>query len=440
MSLVARRLPRALLLALVTLLAAGGAALAAAERAAQPRFEPIGRVDPGQPYNGDVVAHRGHAYLSSWGGSACRSLGVRVYSLASIRRPRLVSTFADAASDARFAGSWTEKTVVRRVATPAFSGDLAATSLQDCRRGGFEGWALYDVTDPAHPRQLAAVPTTPRGSHELWLQRVGARAYVWTAIPASERTSSPDGSVPGAADFRIYDVSDPRAPRLVSEWGAWRELGVKPDERAPKAFLDWSFVHSVAGNAAGTRAYLSYWDLGTVILDVSDPARPRYLGRTASRPGAVDNAHSAWPVERGSLLIETHERDGGRPSIWDVADPARPRRLSTFRLPPAVLARGRGDRLERISGLDLNDSVHDPKVVGTTAYFSWYRQGVVAVDISKPRKPRFLARYLPPSTADRASTFCPGGACTSVWGVYPYGRYLLASDMLGGLYVLRLRR
>lgn len=428
------------MLAFVALLALAGVALAAAQNVQRPRFELIARVDPGQPYNADVVALRGHAYLSSWGGSACRSLGVRVYSLADIARPRLVSTFADAASDARFAGSWTEKTIVRRVATPAFTGDLAVTSLQSCRPGGFDGWALYDVTDPARPRQLAVAPTTPRGSHEIWLQRVGSRAYVWTAIPGSERTSSASGSAPGAADFRIYDVSDPRAPRLVGEWGAWRDLGLRPDERSRESFLDWNFVHSVIGNASGTRAYLSYWDLGTVILDVSDPARPRYLGRTGTRPGVIDNAHSASLAKGGSLLVETHERAGGRPSIWNIANPARPVRLSTFRLPPAVLAGGRRDDLERIAGLELDDSVHDPKVAGTTAYFSWYRQGVVAVDISKPRTPRFLARYLPTPTADRARSFCPGAACTSVWGVYPYGQYLLASDMVGGLFVLRLRR
>ena len=434
------RVRRILLLALPALLLAAGVAIAAAEKRKQPRFELISRVNPGQPYNGDVVAHRGHAYLSSWGGSACRSLGVRVYSLANVRRPRLVSTFADAASQPRFAGTWTEKTIVRSVATPSFTGDLAVTTLQDCRRDSIQGFALYDVSTPAQPRELAVVTTEPRGSHEIWLQRVGARAYVWTAIPGSERASAPNAQTPGRPDFRIYDVSDPRAPRLVGEWGAWAELGLKPDERVPESFLESNFVHSVTGNAAGTRAYLSYWDLGTVILDVSDPARPRYLGRTAPRPGDVDNAHSTWLAKNGTVMVEALERAGGQPSFWNIANPARPVKLSTFRLPRAVVARGRRDHLERISGLDLNDSVHDPKVLGNTVYFSWYRQGVVAVDIANPRKPRFLARYLAPPARDGASSFCPDAACTSIWGVAPYGQYVLASDMIGGLYVLRLRR
>ena len=165
-----------------------------------------------------------------------------------------MSTFADAASQPRLAGSWTEKTIVRRVTTPTFRGDLAVTSVQDCRQGALQGFALYDVTNPARPRELALVATQPRGAHELWLQRRGNRVYVWAALPGSERSSSPNGQTPGEPDFRVWDVSDPRVPRLVGEWGAWQALGLKPDARAPEAFLDWNFVHSVTGNPAGTRA------------------------------------------------------------------------------------------------------------------------------------------------------------------------------------------
>ena len=312
--------------------------------------------------------------------------------------------------------------------------------MQDCRERGFQGFALYDVTTPAKPRELALVATQPRGAHELWLQRQGNRTYVWGALPGSERSSSPNGRTPGEPDFRVWDVSDPRAPRLVGEWGAWQALGLKPDAREPEAFLDWNFVHSVTGNPSGTRAYLSYWDLGTVVLDMTNPAAPRYLGRTAPEPGDVDNAHSTWLAKGGKVMIQTLERAGGTPSFWNIANPSRPVKLSEFHLPSAVIAVGRRDHLERISGLDLNDSVHDAKVVGNTAFFSWYRQGVVAVDITNARKPRFLARFLPPQTRDRGDVFCPGAACTSVWGVYPYGKYVLASDMVGGLYVLRLRR
>ena len=45
---------------------------------------------------------------------------------------------------------------------------------------------------------------------------------------------------------------------------------------------------------AAKRAYLSNWDLGTVILDITKPKRPRYLGRTRLQVGEPQgDAHSA---------------------------------------------------------------------------------------------------------------------------------------------------
>jgi hypothetical protein len=87
-------------------------------------------------------------------------------------------------------------------------------------------------------------------------------------------------------------------------------------------------------------------------------------------------------------------------------------------------------------GIGLNDSVHDPKVFGRYAYFSWYGQGVALFDLKNPRKPRFVTRFRPPPRRDAHGLVCPGGACTAVWGVYPTGKYVLASDMNSGLWVL----
>jgi hypothetical protein len=418
--------------------ALAGFAVAGGERSSARGFEIVGHAAV-DGYAGDVWGHRGHAFVSSHKGrEACRSEGVRIFSLARPSRPALVSRFADARSTPALVGTWTEKTIVKRVVTGSFTGDLAVTSVQACTpgRGAFQGFALYDVTRPARPKRLALVRTDPRGSHELWLQANRGRAYVYTAIIASEaRTASSSG--PGRPDFRIYDVSRPTRPREVGGWGAWKELGVRPFEN-PDDRLNGNFVHSVIANAAGTRAFLSYWDLGTVVLDVRDPRRPRYLGRTPLAPG-VGNAHSSWLAARERILVETHEAKGGTPTLYDVSNPRAPRRLADFSLSNAVLEEGARARLGTASGLDLADSVHDAKVRGSVAFFSWYRQGVVAVDIADPTAPRFLARFLPPEARDPERLFCPGQACTAFWGVYVLGDLVLASDMTGGLWVLRYR-
>jgi len=418
---------RLLAAVLVSATVAGvGGAVAARDQIA--RFGVLAHVPAPGGYSGDVVLHRGHAYLSSHRGSAaCPAQGVRIYSLADPRRPKRLAAFG------RIAGTWTEKTIVRHVETAAFRGELAVTSVQACAPGSFQGFALYDVTRPSRPKELTRFRTDPRGSHELWLQPVGRRVYVYTAIIASELRSSPDGTTPGEPDFRIVDVSDPRKPVVVGGWGAWKELGLVPFAD-PSKRLDGNFVHSVVGD--GTRAYLSYWDLGTVVLDVSTPARPRYLGRTR---GAVDNSHSSW-LGRAGLLVETHEASGGTATLYRRAagDPVR---LSTFSLPDAVIRQGhRVAGIAAVSGLELSDSVHDAKLQGSLALFSWYGQGVVAADVSDSRKPRFLARFLARPEADPERLLCPGRRCTAVWGVDVEGETIVASDLISGLWVLRLRR
>jgi len=99
----------------------------------------LGHADPGGGFNGDVVAHRGFAYLASWGTRVppwlsdfdfCPSQGVRVYDLQDPRNPTQVSTFADDVSEPDLAGTWTEKVIVRHVRTHWFEGDLAAVSIQ----------------------------------------------------------------------------------------------------------------------------------------------------------------------------------------------------------------------------------------------------------------------------------------------------------------------
>jgi hypothetical protein len=423
------RLPLLLAAFVLPLTVGAGVALAVREAPQAARWEVVGHARPGGHYSGDVEAFGGHAYLSSRRGrESCLAEGVRAYSLANPRRPRVVSSFA------RIPGTWTEKTIVRRVRTAAYRGDVAAVSVQGCTPESFRGFVLVDVTRPAAPVELARVPLDPRGSHEIWLAQAGGRAFVYTAILRSEAIDSPDGRTPGRPDFRIFDVSDPRSPAQVGAWGAWNGLGIAPgiDPRKP---LEGHFTHSVITNAVGTLAYLSYWDLGTVILDVSAPERPRYLGRT----GNAVNAHSAW-LGRNGLLVETHETEGGTPTLHDVSRPSAPRLLSTFRLPSRVLAAGRrAGGLSAVGSLDLTDSVHDAKVLGPTAYFSWYSQGVVAADVANPANPRFLARFLPPPAADRESLLCPGKRCTAVWGVDVAGQYVVASDLVSGLWVLRLR-
>ena len=397
------------------LLSALGAVVVALAPAGAHRIRPLGHANPGGGYTGDVFVHRGFAYLSSWHGTNCPAQGVRVYDLRKPSSPRHVATFADG-SNLAVRGTWTEKTIVQHASMPSFTGELAAVSFQNCpTTNSYRGFGLYDVTNPRAPKELSIVRTDPGGSHEIWLQTVRHRAYVYTAIPLAEFPGHPPS--PG---FRIFDATDPRHPTEIGSW-------IAPDSlRGSKGGV---FVHSVRVNPAATRAYLSYWNLGTVILDISKPTHPEYLGRTKDPQGS---AHSTAITPNGKVMIETHETNGGRPSFWDISNPRRPRLLSVFK-PPARLvnaAEARG-----AAGYTLG--VHDPKILGKRAYFSWYALGVIVADISNPRHPKFVAQFLPPPTRDPENEFCARKSCTYTWGVYPTKTYVAAADMVGGLWTFR---
>ena len=461
---------RVAILALVAALVVGGASSAAADDAMRPHhqrglhWDPearpgkpgrgtpsgdpvsikvLGHHDPGGP-SGDVFMRKGFAYMGSWGlfdesGAFCPALGVRVYDLSDPRNPDLVSTFADG-SDPRLAGSWTEKVQVRKVRSPSFQGELAAVSFQDCAPGGFTGIGLYDVTDPTDPQLLSLREDGTFGVHELWLQSRGPKAYVYEAAIFTEVDAFESGEDPADVnpEFRIIDVSDPRNPVQVGDWSAWRDQGVTPLEGIGADPVN--FVHSVY--VERKIAYVSYWDYGTVMLDVRDPSNPVFLGRTEFGEGAEGNAHSAWTAEGGNLLIQTDEDFDPTPSpdaetgwgyghIYDVSDKANPVELSTLKLPSTTQfpPPGPGDF-----------TVHDPKVKGNTLYTSWYTEGVVIWDIADPSNPEKIGQFIPPEKAeDPLGVFFPGEEFTEIWGVFPYRNYVLASDMNNGLWIFKVR-
>ncbi len=355
------------------------------------RIKVLGHHDPGGP-SGDVFLHKGFAYMGSWGlfddsGAFCPALGVRTYDLSDPRNPQLVSTFADGASDARLAKSWTEKVQVRKVRTSSFQGDLAVVSFQDCAPGGFTGIGLYDVSDPSDPQLLSLRQDGTFGVHELWLEARGRKAYVYEAAWFTEVDAFFSGANPDEVnpEFRIIDVSNPRAPVQVGDWSAWRDMGVTPDQALGADPVN--FVHSVYVDRKV--AYVSYWDFGTVMLDVRDPSNPVFLGRTEYGAGDEGNAHSAWTTRRGKLLIQADEDFDPTPNpdvetgwgyghIYDVSDKANPVELSTLKLPSTgqFPPPGPGDF-----------TIHDPKVKGNKLYTSWYTEGVVIWNIADPSNP-----------------------------------------------------
>lgn len=248
------------------------------------------------------------------------------------------------------------------------------------------GFALYDVRDPATPRPLA--------SYE-------------TGLPVHNATLRGDlAYLVDSSRLVIVDVSgDPR------EVGTWTPADHDPAWADVDGLL--AFAHDVS--VQEDRAYVSEWDAGTFVLDVSDPAAPRAVTRIGGRSpaelaaiegeesvvrhslGLPGNHHTSGVNEDGSLLVlnqeawETelgpHEGDVlGDVELWDLTDERAPRRLATIDAPPSADP--------RMS--ELNTTPHNFEVRADRLYTSWYDGGVMIHDIADPASPKRLAWWRAP--------------------------------------------
>ena len=249
-------------------MAAVGLVSPAASGAQEPKprtwnTELVGHLAP--PQDGgyaDVWAHKDVAYLGNLRQVDCRPAnGVWAIDLKDPAKPRALASFA------KFPGSDGEDVWVGAVRTKAFKGDLAAVGLQPCSRqgAGFAGLALYDVTNPARPRELGRLATgVASGVHELGVvQRPDGRVLALAAVPYSFNLTQ--GAV---GDLRIIDITDPRRPRELADWDVRRDGPA--EARSQLAARRDVFCHSAWPFAKGNKVVAAFWSAGELFLDTPD--------------------------------------------------------------------------------------------------------------------------------------------------------------------------
>ncbi len=461
----------------------------------------VGHTDlGGRGFNADVWEHEGFAYVGQWGftdwaqGSQERfcpntdssdpNNGVMVVDARNPTSPRVVSRLETPS------GTSAEDVVVftagTHPATPADlrGHDIAAAGLQVCgvartdRAFEWRGLMLWDVTNPASPVQLGFVDTgcCTRGVHEFEIEHhANGRTYAYATVPASEyeEEGSPSGfrDLQGRGDFRMIDVTNPRLPDEVSDWGVVHDAG-GPLGPGQGCDPDAVFGHGAEPSEDGTTVFLAYWDSGFVELDVTDPANPRYVTDSDYEANEDGDAHSSmWDDDRGLLFSADEdfcktsgpdiEKGWGYGRVWTNWGTPKtatnePRQLSTFRTPNSMdVSSGAGDY-----------TIHNPWLVGTDVYASWYSDGVQVFDASNPDPdpttseellPR-VAFWVPPAAQNpvkpsqrfvlsqmpqvwgvvvRETTDANGGRCVTTDAVGARRCLVYASDMNSGLWILR---
>jgi hypothetical protein len=421
----------------------------------------------GRGYNADVWVHEEHAYVGSWGFSDwntggeerfCPNDGVAVIDSRDPANPKQVSTLVSPE------GTSAEDVVVFTARFGPLAGrDIAAVGIQVC--GGsrydatiFRGLQLFDVTNPAAPLEIENRLDTgccTRGLHELEFQHRPdlGRTFVYASVPASEYpdalspTGVRDQQMPPRGDFRLIDVTDPAMPVEVSDWGVVKDTG-GPLGPGLGCDPDPIFGHSVEPSADGRLAFVAYWDSGFVALDLSDPATPVFRGTTSYEFDEDGDGHSS-NFDEGRELLFTADEDFCKTSgsgtekgfgylrVYDYSGLDSPGLVS-----PVQIGEYRTPNSSGSKDVGAGDyTIHNPLIVGTDLYISWYSDGIRVVDAEDPRNLREVAFFVPPSAKNPVQPSQRGTLtnATQVWGVaYDHSTDLVyASDMNSGLWILR---
>ncbi len=425
-------------------------------------MEVVGQTDlGGRGFNADVWVHDEFAYVGHWGfrdwanGSKNRfcpqapNNGVAVVDARDPADPEVVATLQNPA------GTSAEDVVVyTALFGPRAGRDIAAVGLQWCGGSRFDtnadrGLQLWDVTNPAAPVQIGYLRTAccTRGVHEFEVEHRAdlGRTFAYATVPTSRY---PDGTSPsgyrdvnGDGDFRLIDITNPAAPFQVSDFGI-QDVG-GPFTSGQGCDADPNYGHGAEPSEDGKLVFLSYWDTGFVALDLTSPASPQFLGRTIYPSNADGDAHSSIYDPARKLLFSADEdfcktsgpgteTGYGYLRIWDYSDPAAPEQVGSFRTQSSLGlgAQGSGDY-----------SIHNPFLVGTDVYLSWYSDGVRVVDAGDPTAPEEVAYFIPPAGQNPVKPPQRGvlSQMPQVWGVVVDEEtgLIYASDMNSGLWILR---
>jgi len=328
-----------------------------------------------------------------------------------------------------------------REAAVHHDGDVAYVAASD-------GLAAVNITEPSEPTVLAERRDIDTGSNrpllsawEVW----PSEDRLILAGPANFRTDSAQG-------FALFDISDPAAPEQVAFYStnfhihnAFFTDGMvylvgSGDSAQPVVMVDvsdddptevgrWSPVEydkDWSEVPVATRVlhdvyvqdgigYLVYWDAGTWVVDLSDPGEPEVLSRfgdysldellaidigNSTLEGQIPpgNAHYSVVNDDGTVLAVGKESwavegpdglVGGASGVelWDISDKTEPTQLATIEAPESY-GQTTGDRFTTAHNCDIADG---------RLYTSWYYGGVKIHDISDPANPEELAWWRNPS-------------------------------------------
>jgi hypothetical protein len=254
--------------------------------------------------------------------------------------------------------------------------------------------AILDIRDAPRPKLLSKIRGLNWNGLRLAVAQSGDRRMLFVAEY-------------GAGDVRIYDVTDPGAPKEVGRW-----VNVSP----------WGGLPGRGGNLAdvasdGKIAVVTNLCFGLHVLDVSDPARPTLLGevRCAGEAGnlAVIDEETVAVEDYCQALLLFDTKDpanmhvvgqypmGGR--VWPGLVYRRPHCLISNQFPGGIIQVDVSDRQRpRPTSALVYESIGTGCMVarGHHAYVAHrYGYNVTVLDVSDPKRLRKVGATRPGSVS-----------------------------------------
>ncbi|MFH1844874.1 MAG: hypothetical protein ABIF77_16915 [bacterium] len=272
--------------------------------------------------------------------------------------------------------------------TIAISGDYLYMAAYD---GGF---SVLDISDPTNPILLdvfdtpgLAMKVAIAGDQAYLADGEGGLQVVRVADPVlpPRRVGSLEASglgdlivvgdhifSVGYEGLQVIDISDLRRPEIVWNNG-------------------FPYVYDLV--ASGDYAYLSGANYGLLILDISDPVNPVYLGNCET-PGS---GLAVAITDRYAFIAD--DEDFGV-EVIDFADPTNPVNVGSYYEPGGCWPK-------------------DVAIAGDRAYIAGYATDLVVLDISDPTNPAYLGSSdVTPGASRRLAVAGDHAYLVDSWGLH----------------------
>jgi hypothetical protein len=262
------------------------------------------------------------------------------------------------------------------------------------RNGGFK---IYDMSNPAQPREIVHQRTGGIGVHRFDMDE--RYAYISTEM---------EGYVGNI--LVIYDIGDPQRPAEVARW--WMPgQHVAGGERPTWPGRAHRLHHALR---YGDEMWASCWHAGFSILDVSELARPKRLGSHNYHPLFPEPTHTVMPlpgrVEGRRIALSIDEEDQAQSAseeaarrgrahagmlVFDVTEPGAIKPLAQFQVSEL------DSPFSRTPGARFGAHQFAERAGGVLVYAVWFAGGLRIIDMADPLAPREVAWFIPEPAGGR---------------------------------------